>query len=154
MISKTKVLSGVITILILINVALLTVMFSRNHTGKHGPGKPHEWLARQLDFNTEQQEKYKLLHQQHRNVMEPLLQHDRNLHDSLFMQLKQTHPDTVVVNQFIGAISNNRAQTEITTFYHFSQVRDLCTPQQQKKFDELIGDALRMLPPGPGPHRR
>jgi Spy/CpxP family protein refolding chaperone len=129
-------------------------MFSRNHIGKHGPGKPHEWLARQLNFNTEQQEKYNLLRQQHRNVMEPLLQHDRNLHDSLFMQLKQTQPDTVVVKQFVSAISNNRAQTEITTFYHFSQVRDLCTPQQQKKFDEVIGDALRMPPPGPGAHRR
>lgn len=154
MISKTRVLYGVIAILTLTNVVLLTVMLTHGHAGKHGPGKPHEWLARQLNFTTAQQEQYNTLHQQHRNVMEPLLQQDRNLHDSLFAQLKQPPPDTVMVNRFISAISNNRALIETTTFYHFLQVRNLCTPGQQKIFDEVIGDALRMPPPGRGAHGR
>lgn len=154
MISKTRVLYGVIAILTLTNVVLLVIMLSHGHAGKHGPGKPHEWLARQLNFTAAQQEKYNTLHQQHRNVMEPLLQNDRNLHDSLFTQLKQAQPDTVIVNHFISAISNNRALTETTTFHHFLLVRNLCTPGQQKIFDEVVGDALRMPPPGRGAHGR
>ena len=43
-------------------------------------------------------------------------------------------------------------QFELATFYHFQKTRSICTPDQQKKIDEVIDDALRMMapkPPGP-----
>ena len=50
------------------------------------------------------------------------------------------------------AIMINQKAIEMATFYHFEEVRSICTPDQQKMFDEVIKEALRMMsPPPPGP---
>ena len=53
-------------------------------------------------------------------------------------------------------IESKMAEADVITFRHFQQVRQMCTPAQQKHFDEVILDLIRSIErPGPqgGPHQ-
>lgn len=154
MMNKTRLLYIVIAVLVLINGVTLAVMFTHNrHGGKHGP-PAHEWLAKQLNFSTTQQQQYHTLLEQHRTGMETIHKQDRDLHDRFFKLLQGAATDSVTVQQLADSIAQNRVQTELQTFYNFKQIRAICTPQQQQKFDEVVKDVLRMMaPPQHRPHR-
>lgn len=146
MINKTRFLYFLILLLLLMNAATLTFMFM--HHPPHGGNSPQEvshWLTEQLKLNAAQQEQYKTLQDEHRKNMESIHRQDRNLHDRFFQLLNGAAADSTIVNQLADSIAANRKQTELTTFYDFKKIRSICNAEQQKKFDEIIGEALRMM---------
>jgi hypothetical protein len=60
-------------------------------------------------------------------------------------------PDQLQIQMLSQEIGKNQALLETVTFQHFTEVRKICTPEQQKKFDEIIREALRMMGPSPPP---
>lgn len=150
MTNKLKVLYFVIVALLLINTGTLVFMFM--HGGPpadNGPRAVSEWLTEQLHFNPQQQEQYRNLQEEHRKNMEPIHERDRNLHDRFFQLLQGAEADSATINQLADSIAENRKQTDLTTFYDFQKIRAICNPEQQKKFDQIIGEALRMMAPHP-----
>ncbi|HLP50773.1 MAG TPA: Spy/CpxP family protein refolding chaperone [Chitinophagales bacterium] len=145
--NKTKFLYFIIAALLLMNAGTLTVMFVGKRFKPNGPRQVSEWLAKELKFNEQQHEQYKLLQDEHRRNMAPIHQYDRALHDRYFKLLQGGSTDSVLVKQLADSIAFNRAQTELATFYNFKKVRSICNAEQQQKFDEIIGDALRMMAP-------
>ena len=149
---NSKFLKIVIIILLLINIATLGFMWS-NHFSQGTP--PHMsrdafmFLTRELQFDDKQKEQYEQLRNDHHRAAEELQHKSRELHDDLFNLLHAPSADSVVVNQAVGNISSNQQQLELLTFYHFQKVRAICNPEQQKRFDEVIQDALRMMAPKP-----
>jgi len=150
--SKIKFLYFIIIALLLTNAATLAFMFMHKPKHEGNPREVSRWLTEQLKLNAVQQEQYKVLQEEHRKNMENIHQQDRNLHDRYFQLLNGEAVDSVLVNQLADSIAINRKQTELTTFYDFKKIRAICNAEQQKKFDEIIGEALRMM--GPGPHRK
>ena len=148
--NKTKLLYSIIITLLLMNAGTLIVMFM--HGAPRGGNSPREvsrWLTQQLKLNAEQQKQYEALQDEHRKNMETIHQQDRNLHDRYFQLLNGEAIDSALVNQLADSIATNRRQTELTTFYDFKKIRAICNARQQKKFDEIIGEALRMMAPQP-----
>ena len=144
--NKTKFLYFIIIALLLMNAGTLTVMFMHSHP--HDGNNLQEvsrWLTEQLKLNAEQQEKYKALQDEHRKNMESIHEQDRNLHDRYFELLHGETIDSVRVNQLADSIAINRKQTELTTFYDFKKIRAICNTEQQKKFDSIIGEVLKMM---------
>ena len=144
--NKTKFLSFIIIALLLMNAGTLTVMYL--HAPERGGNSPQEvsrWLTEQLKLNTEQQEQYKVLQDEHRKKMDAIHLQDRDLHDRYFQLLHRETTDSLLVNQLADSIAINRKQTELTTFYDFKKIRSICNTEQQKKFDEIIGEALKMM---------
>ncbi len=150
--SKIKFLYFIIIALLLTNAATLAFMFMHKPKHEGNPREVSRWLTEQLKLNAVQQEQYKVLQEEHRKNMENIHQQDRNLHDRYFQLLNGEAVDSVLVNQLADSIAINRKQTELTTFYDFKKIRAICNAEQQQKFDEIIGEALRMM--GPGPHRK
>ena len=150
--SKIKFLYFIIIALLLTNAATLAFMIMHKPKHEGNPREVSRWLTEQLKLNAVQQEQYKVLQEEHRKNMENIHQQDRNLHDRYFQLLNGEAVDSVLVNQLADSIAINRKQTELTTFYDFKKIRAICNAEQQQKFDEIIGEALRMM--GPGPHRK
>lgn len=150
--SKIKFLYFIIIALLLTNAATLAFMFMHKPKHEGNPREVSRWLTEQLKLNAVQQEQYKVLQEEHRKNMENIHQQDRNLHDRYFQLLNGEAVDSVLVNQLADSIAINRKQTELTTFYDFKKIRAICNAEQQQKFDEIIGEALRMM--GPGPQRK
>lgn len=152
--NKTSFLYFIIAALLLMNAGTLTVMFMSKDGRHKSPKEVSQWLAAELKFDAPQLEQYKTLQQEHRRNMEPIQRKDRELHDRYFKLLRGERTDSVLVKQLADSIAYNRVQTELTTFYDFKKIRSICNTQQQKKFDAIIGEALRMMAPRhPGKNR-
>lgn len=149
---NSKFLKRVIVALLLVNIATLSFMWSahfRNGRPERGHRGTFTFLTEELKLDDNQQEQYVQLRNQHREAVEELQEKSKELHDSLFGLLSTSAVDFTIANQIASAIADNQKQLELFTFSHFQKVRAICNPQQQKRFDEVISDALRMMAPKP-----
>lgn len=143
-------------LLALLNIALLVTIWQRlQHEGPAGgpPEGPGKRIIHDLGLNQKQQQKFEALKQTHRAAMERLRQRGGELRDEYFELLKNSLPDTSLVRQKARAIARNQEDIEMATFEHFREVRKICTPEQQKKFDAIITDVLRSMARPPRPPR-
>lgn len=153
---NSKFLKTVIIILLLINISTLAFMWMQKPGHGMPPPPPQEvgnFLMHELHFTEAQVKQYEEMREEHRGYVENLRKESRELHDAYFDMLGITPTDTNKVNQMADSLSQFQKQIELSTFYHFQKVRMICTAEQQKKFDEVINEGLRMMaprPPGPG----
>lgn len=153
----TRFLKIVIIILLLINTG--TLLFIWTQGSHHAPPPPpresvFDFLTRELQLDKQQQEQYEQLRDEHHQAVENLQENSRKLHRQYFELLNVSAVDSMKVNSMADSMASVQKQIELVTFYHFRQVRSICRPEQQKKFDEVIDEALRMMAPPPPPGRR
>ena len=153
----------VITLLLItaniVTLALLWTNKSRDkREGQHPPpqGQVFEFLTHELKLDAAQQEAYKKLRDEHREGIRPMQDNIRKAKDSFFALLKQPNvPDSLIQLYSRKAVEADQQLDEFT-FRHFQKLRAICNAGQQKRFDEIIQEALhRMAPPKrPGPPGR
>ena len=152
---NTKFFKIVILVLLLINIATLTFVWTTSQRPPSFQPRPPdvgEFLTQKLQLTEAQQKQFEALKQVHHEKVETLREKNKKLHNDFFDLLKQPNIDTTTINMAADAIMINQKAIEMATFYHFEDVRSICTPNQQKMFDEVIKEALRMMsPPPPGP---
>jgi periplasmic protein CpxP/Spy len=166
---STRFLKITIVVLLIINIATLTFMWisHRHHAGHmppppmHGPGGPgggnaFHFLARQLDLSEEQLQKLEAMRNEHHEAAGQIHRQTGSMHHRFFDLL--AGGDSAAVSRLADSMAMLHRQMELLTFDHFRKVRAICTPEQQKKFDEVINEALEMMAPrpphapGPPPH--
>jgi Spy/CpxP family protein refolding chaperone len=148
--NKVKLLYIVVVALLLVNTGTLAFIFIYGAAPhQSGPREVSRFIIEELRLNDKQQEQYRQLQNEHRRNMEIIHEQDRNLHDRYFQLLQGEKADSTLVNQLADSIALNRKQTELLTFYDFQKIRGICNAEQQKRFDEIIGEALRMMAPKP-----
>ncbi|MBL7765948.1 MAG: periplasmic heavy metal sensor [Chitinophagaceae bacterium] len=146
--NNPRILKILLLILLLLNLGTLSFIWM------HKP-PPHReevgaFLKRKLHFSEEQEKLFDSMKQAHRRYRRPLMQAQRDARDKLFALLKNPQIDSATVIEAVNQIWMNKKEEELSTFYHFSEVRKICTPEQQKIFDEVIQEGLRnMAPPLP-----
>ncbi len=155
---KNKTLTILVVLLLLANAATLAFFWLGRKPKQPPGGMAKEFLIKELNLNTGQQEAYEGMIKEHRQATEPLRQQIKEAKDELFALVKNpSAPDSA--KQAAAASANNIvAQLDLVTLNHFQKVRTLCTVEQQKKFDDIIQEAIRMtgqprhpMPPGGHP---
>jgi protein CpxP len=146
-----RFLKIVIIVLLLINSGTLAFMWTRKPPMPlhHPPGGAYEFLTHELNLDENQRKQYAALRDEHHEAVEKLMDSGRALHDKYFELLRNPSGDSLLVQQTAETIAANQKQIELLTFYHFQKVKTLCTPEQQKRFDEVISETLRMMAPAP-----
>jgi protein CpxP len=149
----------IITLLILVLFAVNLITLGCFWFGrKHGPssgmpehGGPAAFLIRELKLTEDQQQQFEKLKRAHHEHIEQVQDSLHELRELFFHELSVS--DTRKADSLAKVIGEKQSSIERITFDHFKQVRAICTPEQQKRFDEVIQEALRMMggPPG-GPH--
>jgi periplasmic protein CpxP/Spy len=141
-------------LLTLLNVALLVTIWQKPPHGpmSHAP-RPADRIIHELNFTHDQQNEFEKLKRQHHDAMLDLQSEGRALRDEFFELLKQENPDQAAVTEKVKAIAKNQEDIEMVTFNHFQQVRKLCNPEQQKRFDNMIKDLLHTMAGPPGRKR-
>ncbi len=129
-----------------------TALFAQPHDngpGNHkGPGD-NKGPAERLKFDDEQKEELKKLGEEHMEKMKSIEKADHKLHDELFSLLKEDSPDKTKADSLISLIAENRKKADAEIFSHFSDIKNLCKTDEQKKlFGEFVDDIGKM-PPGP-----
>lgn len=146
---QMKAAALIVGLLILLNIALIMrISFQRNLEPPRGRNQDAKGiLVKELSLNSSQVKSFDSLRAIHFREIGVLQQEMRLLKDSFFNNLhdQSASPDSIAV-----AIGQVQSKIEIATYRHFAAVRNLCSPEQQQKFDNIIHDILRNM----GPERR
>ncbi len=142
---KQKLLYIFLILLVIMNVALLFMLIKKPHKQ---PRPSRNFLAKELQFDEDQIERFRFLDQEHRHFMRRFDDDIKRSKDFLFNSFSKPNFSSDSIIKKIGILEAEKEQ-EVFTF--FKQVRKLCTEEQAKKFDKVIKNALhkqRRRPPG------
>lgn len=148
--NKYRMLWVAIGLLLVLNIGLLAwfTFFSQNK-----PQQPKRlFLEKELKFDEKQSEAYKALRQEHAQQMRALREDVKSMKTEFYEELSQSNISDDSLRAKAVAIESKMVDADVLTFRHFQKVRQLCTPQQQQRFDEVIIDLIRSIErPGGGP---
>ena len=65
--------------------------------------------------------------------------------DSLFAMLRADTVDGATLKRQVEVLGDIETQRNIGLFEHFRALRAICSPEQQQKFDVVIGKVLLMI---------
>ncbi len=142
-ITKNKWFLFLLGFLFLANIALLLSFFvfgersgsyKDAHSGQTGSG----YLSKELLLSKEQDSAFSKMKEEHFKTMKPLWAEIRQTKDSLFRQMNNPNLDDSAISAFTDRIAAKNKIADELMFRHFRELRKLCTPEQQQKFDTLI----------------
>lgn len=147
----TRFYKLIIVVLILINLTTLFFLWKGPRRPKH---PERNELVELLDLSGNAKIKILELQDDHFKKKDALINRSRNLHESLFQSFNDESKDSTEIKMLIDKIVENQRETEQMTFDYFKVVNSLCTPDQQKRLQELIHDVLKRAggPPSPPKH--
>ena len=147
-----------VILLLLCNIGLMLTIWLK--PGQRGPGgeTPRDFVIRNLKFSDEQVQKYDALIKDHRREMNRLRHEAMEYRQALFANLKNEGRGGMNPDSLTQLIASNQKQVELVTYNHFGQVRAICTEEQKKVFDNIIGEVTKKMNGpghgGPPPHDR
>ena len=140
---KSKIFLIAIGILLVANLVLLCFFITNKATEKKGVRGDRKammlaFLKNDIGFNQQQLQQYDTLNEAHRTKIKALFDEVRSDKEKQFKQMTiDDFSDSAVVNT-ASIFAGKQKQIEIVMFKHFKNIRALCTPQQQSKFDSLF----------------
>jgi Spy/CpxP family protein refolding chaperone len=151
--NKSRLLTTAILLLVAANiVALVMFWHDKNRKDAQMPPPPREqngsafdFLTKELALDSNQLKAYSVLRDEQRKSAEPLRKTVRETKDSLFSLLKQPNVSDADLQKYLSKVGAAQIELEKSTFQHFQNVRKLCTPKQQEKFDAIIQQAMQMF---------
>lgn len=167
---KPKILTFIIIALLVLNFGTLAFMwfhkpphppeFDMMHQGPPGHERgpehdrgPGDFISHELNFNDKQKADFEKLKQEHQGTMKQVHDDMKKNKDEMFAIISKGQNDSVKVNQLADNIAKDQKQIELATYSHFQKVRAMCDDSQKKKFDEIIGEVLRMMAPPDPEHK-
>ncbi|QHV97093.1 periplasmic heavy metal sensor [Spirosoma endbachense] len=158
---RTKLLTFAVIGLLLLN--LLTIGFvwlkpDQSSSLSQGPPPegdgPARLIIERLHFDTQQQQQYRQLVQEHQRQTRVLNQESVQLFRAYYGLLASTQPDSARANTLSHQIADNQRSIAELNFAHFQQIKALCQPDQQPYFTKLVDDLAhlfgrRQRPPRP-----
>jgi len=157
---KPKFLGIIIIALFLLNIGTLTFMwinrpphpppppeFIKNGNPPPPQGNASDFLIHELKLNDAQQKDYEKLRDEHRASMKKIHEEIGKTRDEMFSMLSGGNADTAKANTLSAKVGELEKQVQQITFEHFTKVKALCDDTQKKKFEEIIGEVLRMMAP-------
>lgn len=156
---ETRFLKIIIVALLLVNTGTLGYLWMdrdrerhdgppHRHDGPPGPrGGAAAFLNEALRLSDAQEASYRTLRERHHATVLDIREEMRVDKRSLYALMKST--DTLNsrsdAQQWLDSLAAKQRRIEAITYDHFLEVRALCTPQQQQKFDAVIGEALEHM---------
>ncbi|WP_299325961.1 hypothetical protein [uncultured Maribacter sp.] len=147
---KNLLLYILLGFLVLMNAFFLFKHFSS--TDINGPRRPPQgnFIAKQLEFDATQKQKFEKLDKEHREDIKMLLADIRELKDSLFDKLSDETVKSAEIDSIAALIANKEKVKALETFRFFKTVAELCDDNQKDRLRSIIKEALRRQGPPPG----
>jgi len=147
--NKYKILWVAIGVLLLLNIGLLVWMAFFSNGSFAQPKRL--FLETELKFDEKQTEVYRKLRREHAQQMRGMRDEVKAMKEAYFKDLAQANISDDTLRARAKRIESKMADADVITFRHFQQVRQMCTPAQQKHFDEVVIDLIRSIERPGGP---
>ena len=150
-IAKNKVILIIVGVLLLTNIAMLIFVLSDKPRERRVRFFNKEWqgtaafLEKKVGFTQEQLNAYQQLRARHWEKMKPLLMDMRNAKDSFYRLLYRPEVTDSLLYRAADSIGHKQEAIDLQTFRHFQEVRRLCDPGQQQKFESLIHQVIHRM---------
>ncbi|MBP9151960.1 MAG: hypothetical protein KBF73_06725 [Flavobacteriales bacterium] len=138
--TKTRILTILVVVMVLLNAATLAFFLKSNHRGPRPHGRkeagPKNMVIEKLKFNDAQIAQYEGLIAEHQlsiNKNDSLMFEARH---ALFVQLSKQDQREIEVQ--LNTIGRLQKEVENVHFQHFTELKALCTEEQLPAFEELI----------------
>lgn len=142
--SKTKLISAIAILLLIINIALIGFHFFRKPPHPRGP---RNIIIKRLDLDKEQVVKYEELIKNHQASIRKLDSEIGETKSQLYALLLQEN-NVTLRDSLIQSIAEKQSAIEQTHFTHFEEIHKLCKPAQEEKFKELTKELSELFPRG------
>jgi periplasmic protein CpxP/Spy len=109
--------------------------------------KIDELITTQLRLNEVQRATFKMLKHEHRSAMDSLDREYRGVVEQYFPLVLGTSIDVARRDSLHGLLEHLHGQKISTTFRHFTEIRNICSPEQQHTFEQLLPELSRMMLP-------
>ena len=153
--SKQRMIVWAIIVLVILNLGTLATLWI-NHFQRIAPpprsgfGPPKQartFLTRELAFTEDQKEQLKTLQTRQMAQMDAL-QHDiDDLKRRMMDELLTSSAETGTIDDLAGEIGEIEAKKSRLVYTHLEEIRDLCTPQQRKRYNGIIQEILQIMKP-------
>ena len=150
---RDTLLIGIIIFLVVLNAGVIGFLIFERASRPKSP-ELFELITDRLELTQEQQEQFFLLRDKHRMKMDMLDDEFELAVKQYLSLLAMNNPDTVLQDSLENALASIEKVRATITLSHFQQVKALCTPQQQEKFNSLLPDLMRVLLPPKNPNRK
>jgi periplasmic protein CpxP/Spy len=139
------ILTAMVIVLILLNMTMVGFMFFKDRqqcrNPEFGRGKG-DYLIEKLKFTPEQITKFDVLREDHHLTVMPLNKEIMEQKKQFFALINESKVDSLKVDSLSKVITEMHRKVDIATFYHFKKIREICTAEQQVKFQNLIEEGL------------
>ncbi|MFK7900726.1 MAG: hypothetical protein AB8B61_08205 [Cyclobacteriaceae bacterium] len=129
--------------LIIVNAFFLyNYLGAGDQGGPKDPIRPGDFLVKELAFDAEQQEEFRILSRSHHRRMRGLLEDIKGFKDTLFKGLSDASSNHLDIDSIASLIGEKEAAKDLEVFRYFKKVQALCNAKQKEKFAKIIEDGL------------
>lgn len=130
----------------LLNICLLVFIWVKKPNRN-----PPTFLEENLGFSEQQKNGFEVLRNEHREQTNAIKTDINSLKDELYSNFGDEGIDEEKAKGIAQKIGTKKAEADLITFRHFKAIRKICTPEQQKKLDEIINELVRRMTEQPMP---
>lgn len=160
--TKIRATSWIIGLLLILNGVTLGALWFQQFRRPPGmfppPGKPAEnmqrFLQQELNLTEAQAQQFETLRNRFFLTSRTLMQEIHLLRKAIAAELFSASPDAQKIAAFAQAIGAKHGELERLQFTHFLELKAVCQPVQQQKFQALMRDLLDMMKPPEPPRPR
>lgn len=148
--TKNRNLLVIIAVLLLTNVAVLGYFLwykkpSNEYHGGRDKNGISDVLKKDVGFDTAQLASYKVMREKQKKVLHPMFDDMRKAKDSLFSMIGKAEAQDSIVLRLASHVGDKQEALDLQTFRYFSEVRKLCKPDQQAKYDSLMTQMFKKM---------
>jgi Spy/CpxP family protein refolding chaperone len=118
----------------------------QQHPGMHPFRDGKMFLAEELKFTPEQNEKFVKLRDEHFTSSRKLIDEMHKSMDDM-MELLKTKDGDAKAEEYAAKTSAIQKDLQLSAYRHFKSVRDICDDKQKERFDSIIKDVTKMMAP-------
>jgi hypothetical protein len=129
---------------VLSNILLVIFIVGKPRDGRPDPDRPKRMVIEKLHFDEQQVADYQVLIDEHRRQIRELDQQIIALKNELYSHLTEQN-NKAVSDSLTTEIAKVQQQVEQVHFGHFTDIKKLCTNNQQADFEALSQELTKIF---------
>jgi Spy/CpxP family protein refolding chaperone len=154
---NTRLTNTILIVMLVLNLAFVGTWWMskmKQHNRMHHAGDFHSmemhdkggmFLARQLNFDSNQSARAEKILHEHADKMHRYEMEISRLQRDIFKCMSQDSPDSIHAYMYADSVGMLRIATQKEFFRNSIAIRQLCTPEQKKKYDDLMQNMTRRM---------